>query len=350
MEPAEYQMQWSPRIGISHPISENAKLYFNYGHFYSMASSNEMYLMHFGNPTAGITALGNPSASMPRTIAYELGSDFNIKEMFRLHLAGYYKDVDRQTAWIRYQSEDLMIDYSTVENTNYEDIRGFELRFEKLYGRFVKGWINYDYMIRTSGTVGRDIYYENLYKNQTEGMRDPKQWTPLPQPRMNAFVQFFSPSEWGPILGGLSLSFLYEWSAGWYESWNPFHSEDPRFQNNIQWQPWRNIDARLNKTISYAGINMNVFMEVQNLLDWWYLDPNGFGGGVTKGDKEEYLKSLKLDIYNDPIFAESEGYEPGNDKVGELCSDEKPYINDPNITFLAFHNPRTLVFGVKMDF
>lgn len=93
---------------------------------------------------------------------------------------------------------------------------------------------------------------------------------------------------------------------------------------------------------------MNVFMEVKNLLDWKYLDPNGFGGAGD--DKESYLNSLKLDIYDDPLFEDNPTYEAGNDKVGELNSVDKPYINDPNITFLAFHNPRTFVFGVKLDF
>lgn len=347
MEPAEYQMQWSPRIGISHPISENAKLYFNYGHFYSMAPSKEMYLMHFGKQSDPMAAIGNPSAAMPKTVAYELGADFNIQEMFRIHLAGYYKDVTRQTDWVRYRSYYGMVDYMTVVNKNYEDIRGFEVRFEKSYGRFIRGWINYDYMVRNSGTVGRQEYYENQTTNQQEGMRDPVQQTPLPQPRMNAFIQLFTPEEWGLLLGGFGLSFLYEWEAGWYESW-PINIELPRFQNNLQWQPWKALDARLNKRITYAGINMNLFAEVQNLLDWKYLDPNGFGG--TGDDKEEYLNSLKLEIYDDPLFEDNPEYEAGNDKVGELQSEDKPYINDPNITFLAFHHPRTFVVGIRLDF
>jgi hypothetical protein len=182
-------------------------------------------------------------------------------------------------------------------------------------------------------------------------MTDPVQKTYLPQPRMNAFIQFSSPREWGAIQGGFSLSFLYEWEAGWWESWNPLRTELTGFVNNLQWQPWRTINAKLNKNISYAGINMNVFMEVQNLLDWKYLDINCFGSnGIHTSDAEEYLKSLKLDIYDDPLFELYPQYEAGNDKVGDIKSDEKPYINDPNITFLAFHNPRTFVFGVKLDF
>jgi hypothetical protein len=348
MEPAKAQMQWSPRIGISHPISENAKLYFNYGHFYSMASSRDMYLMHFGKPGDPMAALGNPSAAMPKTVAYELGADFKIKEMFMVHLAGYYKDIDRQTAWVQYRSYYGDVNYATVENTNYEDIRGFELRFEKAFGKFVKGWLNYDYMVKTWGTFGREYYYERPDLEQTKGLRDPIEDISRPQPRMNAFVQLSSPSEWGAVLGGFNLSFLYEWEAGWWETWDPIETELPRFQNNLQWQPWRTLNAKFDKTISYAGLNMNVFMEVENLFDWKYLDPNGFKGG--RNDKRAYLESLKLEMYNDPVFEGMEDYEGGNDKVGDLCSDEKPYINDPNVTFLAFHHPRTLVLGVKVDF
>jgi hypothetical protein len=348
MESAKYQMQWSPRIGISHPISENAKLYFNYCHFYSMASSRDMYLMHFGKPGDPMAALGNPSAAMPKTVSYELGVDFDIGEMFRLHLAGYYKDVDRQTAWVRYLSYYGDVNYATVENTNYEDIRGFELMFEKAFGKFVKGWINYDYMVKTWGTFGREWNYERPNRQQLEGMRDPLQETPRPQPRMNAFIQLSSPHEWGAILGGFNLSFLYEWKAGEWETWDPIETDLPRFQNNLQWQPWKTLNASLNKTISYAGLNMNISMEIENLLDWKYLDPNGFKGG--RDDKRTYLESLKLEMYNDPVFEGMEDYEGGSDKVGELHSDEKSYINDPNVTFLAFHHPRRVVFGVKMDF
>ncbi|MEO0293678.1 MAG: TonB-dependent receptor [candidate division WOR-3 bacterium] len=347
MTPVQAQMQWSPRIGISHPISENAKLYFNYGHFYSMASSKDMYLMHFGKPGDPMAALGNPSASMPRTIAYELGADFNIIGMFWAHLAGYYKDVDRQTAWVRYESYYGDINYATVENTNYEDIRGFEFRFEKRFGN-IKGWINYDYMVKTWGTVGREVYYEDPIKNQKEGLRDPIEAVSRPQPRMNAFIQFSSPKEWGIIFGSFDLSFLYEWKAGFWETWDPLRTGLPRFQYNLQWQPWRTLNAKLAKSISFASLNISIFAEVENLLDWRYLDPNGFKGG--KDDKGDYLRSLKLKIYEDPVFEGKEEYEPGNDKVGDLCSEKKPYINDPNVTFLAFHDPRRISFGLKMDF
>jgi len=57
---------------------------------------------------------------------------------------------------------------------------------------------------------------------------------------------------------------------------------------------------------------------------------------------------LRLPIYEDPEY---ENYgEPGNDHFGDFNSEDKPYIDDPALTHLAFHHPRFFVFGVKVDF
>jgi hypothetical protein len=345
MEPAESQIQFSPRLGISHPITENAKLYFNYGHFYSMAPSVTMYRIHWGRAAAPLKILGNPSAAMPKTVAYELGVDFNIGEMFRLHVAGYYKDVDRQTDWVWYTNYDQTVDYATIENNWYEDIRGFEIKLEKRLGRFVRGWINYDYMVHTEGRVGRQHYYENPVLQRTEGLQDPFQEKPLPQPKLNANIRFLTPDDWGPALGGFDLSFFYEWEAGWYMTWDPVQPSNPRFYMNLQWQPWRTLDARLSKSINFAGTKMILFAEVRNLFDWRYLSTDGFENSTS--DQDDYLKSLRLPMYNEPGF---EAYEGGNDKVGDLSSDGKPWIDDPNIEFFAFHNPRSFALGLSFDF
>jgi outer membrane receptor protein involved in Fe transport len=64
-DPAKSHIKISPRLGISHPISENAKLYFNYGHFYSMPTSDSMYRIQYGQVYQGVIYLGNPSSNLP---------------------------------------------------------------------------------------------------------------------------------------------------------------------------------------------------------------------------------------------------------------------------------------------
>jgi len=344
METAKGHLKISPRVGISHPITENAKLYFNYGHFYSMPPSIEMYRIHWSRESSPVGGLGNPSADLPKTVAYELGADFNIGEMFLLHLAGYYKDVTEQSNWVWYTDYDWTVNYATPENNWYEDIRGFELRLEKRVGRFVDGWVNYDYRINTQGRVGRSNYYEDPVLQKTSGLHDPFQEKPLPRPRATANIRFKAPKEWGPILGDYDLSFYYEWEAGWYMTWDPIQPANPRYYMNLQWQPWRKVNLRLTKGLSFAGTNLSLFFEVNNLFDWTYLNGEGFQDDT---DRDRYLKSLKLELYKDPGF---EAYEGGDDKPGDLKSKDKPYIDDPNVTFLGFTNPRFFVFGIRYDF
>lgn len=44
------------------------------------------------------------------------------------------------------------------------------------------------------------------------------------------------------------------------------------------------------------------------------------------------------------------GYVGGDDRPGELRSDEKPYINDPDQDFLKYLNQRYVTFGLKIEF
>jgi hypothetical protein len=46
--------------------------------------------------------------------------------------------------------------------------------------------------------------------------------------------------------------------------------------------------------------------------------------------------------------APEEGEEP--DQVGDLSSDDKPYINDPNREFLWYLDPRYVQFGIRFSF
>ena len=43
-------------------------------------------------------------------------------------------------------------------------------------------------------------------------------------------------------------------------------------------------------------------------------------------------------------------YIPGHDKVGELRSKKKPYINDPDNKMFLYGAPRDIWFGIKITF
>ncbi|MBF8247814.1 MAG: TonB-dependent receptor [Bacteroidetes bacterium] len=80
---------WSPRLGIAFPITEDAKLFFNYGHFRSQPSPEDLYLARHETFSGDITRLANPNLPRPRTIQYELGFEYNLYDMFLFRLSGY---------------------------------------------------------------------------------------------------------------------------------------------------------------------------------------------------------------------------------------------------------------------
>ncbi|MBC8401486.1 MAG: TonB-dependent receptor [Candidatus Marinimicrobia bacterium] len=349
-EPAKGHLKISPRLGVSHPITEAAKLYFNYGHFYSMPSSFDMYQIGYGTAYQGIDYLGNPSADIPKTVAYELGVEYDLSNMILIHASGYYKDVSDQIGYVGYTNIDGSVNYTTTENINYEDIRGFEFRIQKRYGRWFTGWLNYNYLVQTWGYFGRDHYFEDIRDQMRYGYQNPKQEKPLSRPYLRANLVFHTPKTFGPQLLGrhpldqLQINLLLGWKAGEYVTWDPLDTYE--LQDNLQWKGQYSTDLRLGKSISRKSSNVMLFLEVTNILGLKYISTQGFSTG---DDWRSYLESLHLPMYKDEQY-EAAGYSGGDDKVGDVKSNDKPYINMPNREFLTYLNPRRLSLGLRINF
>jgi len=346
---AQSHMKISPRLGISHPITENAKLFFNYGHFYSLLPSADLFEINYSNEYRGISFIGNPSADMPRTVAYELGADFGLADMFMLRIAGYYKDITDQAANVGYVGYDRLVNYSTVKNTNYQDIKGFELRLEKRFGSWLTGWVNYDYRVTTSGYIGRRYYYENPMEQRLYGLQNPYQERPLPQPVARANIQLHSPRNFGPRiagvrpLGGLLLSGLFTYRAGGYFTWDPLSTYE--LTNNQQWKATKYLDMRIAKSVDLGGPVVDLFLDIDNPFHLKNLNQLGFYNGT---DREDYLKSLHLPQYQGEEY-QAQGLTPGHDQPGDIKSKDKPYIDMPNRKFLTFTNPTVWTLGIRVN-
>jgi hypothetical protein len=359
-EDAKVRLKLSPRLGISHPISEKAKLYFNYGHFYTVPTNNEMFMIMKRNK--GLSDIGNPNADLAKTVAYELGVEYDISDMFLIHLSGYYKDITDQLANIHYVGYDGGVDYWSRENNDYEDIRGFEARIEKRFGAWITGWINYNYMVTTSGYIGRQTYYEDQRRQVQEGLMNPVQERPRARPIARANISILSPYDFGPTVAGfhpagdIRLDLLYQWKAGRYETrtdyqnWNPVGDVD--LIEDLQWKGRTSFDLRLRKNISYKRYALALYLDIANVFNLKYLEESGF---ANLDDRVNYMRSLRLERYNGDEVATKEEYEAmgyiaGDDKPGDVKSKDKPWINMPNREFLTYLNPRAITFGLQINF
>ena len=367
-EKAASEFYISPRLGISHPITENSKLYFSYGHFLSEPSST--YRFRLQRESNGVvTYIGNPNMRLEKTVAYELGYEQNAFDMFLVTIAAYYKDISNQPGWVYYQNINSSVHYYKAANNNYADIRGFEATITKITGDWVSGFVNYTYDVGTSGYFDLTSYYQDVNKQKSYLQLNPYQSKPHPQPYARANIVFHSPEDFGPVmmemnpLGGWSFNILAAWKAGSYATYNP--QSIPGVVDNVQWRDSYTIDIRLMKSFRIFNLDLQAYLDVQNIFNIKQLNYAGF---VDSYDYQDYLASL--------CFPWMEGDKKGDDRIGDYIpfgvaydplepnpnndpaisarnnvrKDKKSYINMPNNTSVTFLNPRNYLFGVRLSF
>ena len=348
---------FSPRFGISFPISDKAKFYFNFGHFRQMPAYSELYFYNQRWDKLGLYNLGNPNLPPIKTIQYELGADINLFDQYLLHVAGYYKDISGEIRNISYNDNSGSLGYKFRTNDRYRDIEGLEVQITKSVGEILTGWINLKYSHQSSGNTGRLLVSENPATNDSEAAfynEDPTRPTPVPS--INANINLRSPDTWG-FLGDWNFSVLPQWRAGEVltgDDTNPRNVSG--VVNEFNWPDYWMVDMKISKTFDFDFIKATFYVDINNLFNRKvFLYNYAFSDGIGGIDYTNYMKSLHLPEYSqsyyDPIRDEENGYYiPGDDKLGDLRSDEKPYINDPDNEIFTFGLVREVWFGIRFDF
>ncbi|MGH2567886.1 MAG: hypothetical protein ACRDGA_06065, partial [Bacteroidota bacterium] len=401
-EPTKRVVTWMPRLNVAFPISENAKLYFNYGHFRALPTPENLYLVRHETATGDIIRLADPNLPLEKTVAYELGYEHNLFDMFLLRGAAYYRNITDQSRLVNFIGYNNVPNYTVTTNTSYEDIRGFEIDLRKNRGNWVQGFVNYTYMVSTSGAFGRPRYFQNPVDQRSDERTNPQQFRPVPRPYARANVDFFTPGEFGPDLsgfypiGGLRLNILATWNSGFYFTWVGGGSV-PGVQNNIQWRDQYGMDVRLSKNFRFGGLDFQIFADFANVLNLKQLTTFGF---VDNTDYENYLKSLHLpEEFNQyygnitgtdrpgdyrnagveyqpmvhtrtlaavgtpharPIYYDestrqyyrwvNNTWQPADQSEVDRVLNDKAYIDTPNQDWFNFLNPRNVFIGIRFSF
>ncbi len=316
----------SPRMGVSFPITEYSKLYFNYGHFRSLPDPNNLFLLRDYTETGQISRVADPNNPLPKTVAYELGYEQSLFDQFLIRMAGYYKDVSLQPYLTEYISRDGQVNYVISEPNSFEDIRGFEFTLSRNRGHWVQGFVNYTYMVFTSGYFSLRRNFENptaqreFAESDAERRRASSRPVPRPYARLN--VDLLTPRNLGPrlgshaILGGWRISLIGSWQQGAKYTWTGGGAV-PGVINNVSFRDYWNANLRFTKSVVFAGRRAQLFVDVFNLFNNRRLSFNGF---VDGNDQLSYLRSLHL--------PESDDYQtniPGTDRIGAYRSYDVPF-------------------------
>ena len=387
----------SPRLGISHPITENAKLYFNYGHFRQLPTYEQL-LRYSRNVTGALRNIGDPNLLMASTIAYELGFDYSLAESFLLQIAGFYRDIKDQQDFTTFISNATSGNFSYIKpnNNSYSDIRGLEITVRKAAGSFWSGFINYTYQSTKSGAFNRDRVYQDPTDQRKYDLdtRILYQYRPIPTPYARMNLMLVSPPDFGPsfagqsLLGDWMLSILGDWRSGGFGTWNP--NSDPSIADNVAMVDYLNFNLRISKSFSIGPTRVILFADVSNLFDTKRLNLNSF---FDANDQVDYYNSLHLPT------SSAYGNIPGDDRIGayreydvayqpmkpvgstagmtdplaiyylsgkyynyvggawtevdagklESLLDTKAYIDMPNQSSFAFLNPSQIFFGITLQ-
>jgi hypothetical protein len=327
------QVYASPRLGVSFPITENSKLYFNYGHFYQRPAASFMY-----NLTVDLaaTALPSPDLAMGRTVSYEFGYEQVFLNDFLFNVTAYYKDIRSEPLsrqFINYYRDNIVRAYFPDA---YRDVRGIELRLERSLGSWVTFNGMLDYMLQSAGQTGLARVYENRLDAKDE-LRSANLSTTEPRPRANINLNIHSPVDFGPslgginLLGGIYLNFFFEWRDGGRILWNP---EEADIKNRIyvDAMDYWNLDFRGSKSFNLGFTNMEFVVTIQNLTNNKWLIPEN----MLRTQYDEYKASLRLP------------HQGGNDKWGQWKSDDN-HIKIGWWDAPIFLNPRRILLGMRVN-
>jgi hypothetical protein len=260
-----------------------------------------------------------------------------------------------------------------------------KLHLYKNRGNWIQGFVNYTYMVSTSGRFGFGTYYENPAEQRDYERRTTSiyQSRPVPRPYGRLNVDLLTPSDFGPDLSGFKplanwkLNLYGTWRNGFYFTWTG-GGVIPGVEYNVQWKDIYNVDLRFGKTFELGKLNLQLFMDVFNIFNFKYMD-NVVGFSDSK-DYESYMKSLQLPYesfgdfpnkvagYANARTAEGKGiyiygsdrpgdvrkgpYIPWDDSAPESTKAEwranKSYIDMPNQDYFTFLNPRNFYFGIRV--
>jgi outer membrane receptor protein involved in Fe transport len=303
----------SPRIGISHPVSERMMLFYSYGHFSKLPRPQRVYAKLGGVSESTYQLFGNPNLSPETTVAYELGLRYEVTQDDVLGVTAYYKDIfDYISALtITTSGRTGTTSYLMYFNLDYARSRGVELEYKKRKGKHLSLTLQTSYSVATGkssspkdellvakGKLEEKSIKENYLAwdrplrfsvdlNVHSAKREPITLLGVTLPDYwNLYLRFFAQS------GKRYTSYTKVVSSGGVEQYIA-NSNDPYGEVAKNWI-W--VDLRFKKYFDLWKVKYTLFCEVTNLFDY----QNSKIINPLTGKAYQYGDPV-LDTWNDPL-------------------------------------------------
>jgi|Deesub1362A_J573_1020465.scaffolds.fasta_scaffold01230_2 outer membrane receptor protein involved in Fe transport len=266
VEKAKPRWYISPRVGISHPITERDVLHFTYGHYYQIAPFYQMISSYVFSGAFPI--VGNAALIPQKTISYELGIKHGFTDDIVLDVTVFYKDI---YFWSR--ALQFGFGFSSYINEDYGYSRGLELSFVKRPGGILLPYLGINLSYTLQFAVGSFSDPEQAYIWQWYGRPLPPWESPLDwdqRHRLNCILSWIVPEK-KKFLGvsnwGMTLNYYYGSGFPWSP---PFRTgRDAMEKINAERLPAaQNVDMRIYKNFNLGKIGeLQIFMDIYNLFN-----------------------------------------------------------------------------------
>ena len=270
----------SPRLGISHPVTDRDVLYFSYGHFSQRPQkSNYLYAHLKSQSQATYQLFGNPNLNPSVTVAYELGIKHKFTKDLVLEGTAFYKDLfDYITAESVSELNPRYGSHTMYFNRDHARSRGIEIKVQQRYSRYFSGRADFTFMIVTgkSSSPNTQLYIDaGLVNEKTLGEEYMKWDKPI---IFSADLNFRVPKGHEPRLLGWKIpgdwggSIRFEYQSGKrftpiviHEGGNDIYSQD---QNSELSESINTVDLKLYKKYKFKFLTTQVFLEIENIFNY----------------------------------------------------------------------------------
>ncbi|MCC7430345.1 TonB-dependent receptor [bacterium] len=311
---ASKKINFSPRLGISFPISKDGYMSFSYGHFIQTPRFSDLYLNGSFRPDRDFLdgkteTMGNPDLDYEKTVSYEIALKQGIGNNLVLGLNLFYRDVVNLKATDDVKNTTDTQTYKVNTNSDYGNTKGALFSFENRFTNEINASVDYTYLVTTGRFTSDDYTYPQ------NSLLD---WDQAHTLNFNANYEKNN-------FGGAGL-------IGSYGSGYPY--EPPRkegnsvIRKNTERKPSTfNLDLEMHKYVQFGMFNTTFFVKVFNLFDTKIVK-NVFGETGEANSTE--ISSIDRENHNQVV-----------NSIDEYRLRDIPTNYQP---------PRKIQFGVKMNF
>ena len=348
-ESVDLKWFFQPRLGISHPITENAAMHYSWGKFYSPPAFSYLYdnFGVFANPSLPFVV--DVDAEPVQATAYEMGIQYGVDRNHLIDVTGYYRDIENYGR-IGYAINPDQAgnpgfgSYTFQTSFGYADARGVEFALERRAGSpYFSGRVNYAYSyIKAAANAGSTSHVPD--KTSYSAVND----TEIPFDDRHTFNTYEQNVNGGDnaLIGG--------------------YDRKHRFGLTLT-ADFSTLTPSAGDQLSLTGItalNSGFFFRVQETTDdprdrevdegpWTFRTDLRLTYGVKLG--ERLLASAFFEIRNVFDRENVQAYLRDTNNARKLWEEERDPTGELNLPFgtqgrLLYDIPREMNFGIAVDF